>query len=257
MTITHTLPHLTKRIGEYDRYAKDYPAFVIHEDGHEEYIGSRPTQHDASLLASDFIISYYRDHHTPEVAAELVMAEAITEGRHEQLARDMGAEWESIPAIEEALDRVIREHGSIRLAIGGDPEAVTLVEPDAYQAMVAADDAWQAELERLFGRNAGDVRYTEEGRTGPALAPLYAEYRRTCAAWHDAQMSPALPIDTCTICGGTHRPTQCPRMAHAPIYVCPSCDDLTLSCGLCPACTETGETLPATQPTGATIAAAA
>lgn len=50
----------------------------------------------------------------------------------------------------------------------------------------------------------------------------------------------ALPY-ACTICGGAHRPTQCPKMANAPIYLCPSCDDLTLSPSLCQACIETGE----------------
>jgi len=53
----------------------------------------------------------------------------------------------------------------------------------AYRATCAADNAWQAELERRFGRNAGDVRYTEKGRTGATLAPLYAEFRRTNDLW--------------------------------------------------------------------------
>jgi hypothetical protein len=57
---------------------------------------------------------------------------------------------------------------------------------DLYQTALAADHAWSAELQRLFGRNAGDVRYTEQGRTGPTLAPLYEEFRRTSAAWREA-----------------------------------------------------------------------
>lgn len=102
---TATLPQLTKRV-EYDRLSRQYAAFVVFEDGTENLVGYAETQHDASLLASDSIISYYNDHHTPEKAAELVHQELTEEGRHAELARDMGATWES------------------------DPEAVTVVEPE-------------------------------------------------------------------------------------------------------------------------------
>lgn len=54
------------------------------------------------------------------------------------------------------------------------------------QPYAAADAAWQAELVRLFGRNAGDVRYTDRATSGPTLAPLYAEVCRTRDAWHEA-----------------------------------------------------------------------
>jgi len=60
---------------------------------------------------------------------------------------------------------------------------------ERYAAWVAADDAWQAELERLFGANAGEVRYTAQGRTGPTLAPLYAEARRA------AERYTGIPMD--------------------------------------------------------------
>jgi hypothetical protein len=90
-----TTPTVTKRIGEYDRVTKDYPAFVVFENGQEEYIGSRPTHHDATLLASDYIIQLYQDAHTPEVAAALIRQELQEEGRHE--ARDMGGAWEGEP----------------------------------------------------------------------------------------------------------------------------------------------------------------
>lgn len=61
-----------------------------------------------------------------------------------------------------------------------------MIAENEYQTYLTADRAWSAELQRLFGRNAGDVRYTEQGRTGPTLAPLYAEYRRTSDIWHAA-----------------------------------------------------------------------
>lgn len=67
---------------------------------------------------------------------------------------------------------------------------------ELYQAALAADNAWQAELQRLFGRNAGDVRYTEQGSAGPILAPLYAEFKRTSAAWRSAVYG------TCADCDG-------------------------------------------------------
>ncbi len=46
----------------------------------------------------------------------------------------------------------------------------------AYQA----DDAWGAELRRLFGKHAGDVRYTQRGKGEPG-----SELRRL----HDAKMA--------------------------------------------------------------------
>jgi hypothetical protein len=55
-----------------------------------------------------------------------------------------------------------------------------------YYAALTADKAWQAELERQFGKNAGDVRYTKQGQEGPVLGPLFEEARRTKEAWHEA-----------------------------------------------------------------------
>lgn len=37
-----------------------------------------------------------------------------------------------------------------------------------YQASFqAADNAWSAELKRLFGKHSGDVRYTKKGKGTP------------------------------------------------------------------------------------------
>ena len=33
-----------------------------------------------------------------------------------------------------------------------------------HRSFQAADDAWSAELRRLFGKQAGDVRYTARGK---------------------------------------------------------------------------------------------
>lgn len=67
-------------------------------------------------------------------------------------------------------------------------------ETDEYRAFIVADEAWSAELERLFGGKAGDIRYTAEGRTGPTLTPLYAEFRRACEAWHAKQEGTRRPL---------------------------------------------------------------
>lgn len=53
-----------------------------------------------------------------------------------------------------------------------------------YVDACAADTAWQAELVRLFGKRAGDVRYTSEGRGDPGsvLRSLHDEFVRATAA---------------------------------------------------------------------------
>lgn len=58
-----------------------------------------------------------------------------------------------------------------------------MIAADEYQAFYAADKAWSTELQRLFGHDAGDMRYRKEGCTGPTLGPLHAELLRTAGAW--------------------------------------------------------------------------
>jgi hypothetical protein len=147
----------------------------------KEVVYDRTTRDYAEYLDGE-LVGFAKTYHAAEVALD-------------QLVFDLQHSGLTTPA--SALD-------------GGLPEweAVTPIEPseppvDAYHAFVAADDAWQAELERLFGWRAGDVRYTTAGRTGPTLAPLYAEFRRTCNAWYAAPaaacsprlMPAAVPID--------------------------------------------------------------
>ena len=54
-----------------------------------------------------------------------------------------------------------------------------------YDEFKAADHEWSAELKRLFGRNAGDVRYTKqgEGEPGTTLNACYLRFRRANDAW--------------------------------------------------------------------------
>jgi len=47
----------------------------------------------------------------------------------------------------------------------------------AYEAALAADKAWSDELILRFGKNAGDIRYTEKGAGSPG-----SELRRLCDA---------------------------------------------------------------------------
>lgn len=51
---------------------------------------------------------------------------------------------------------------------------------DLYRAAMAADDAWSDELQRLFGKRAGDARYTREGKGEPGT-----DLRRL----HDAKLA--------------------------------------------------------------------
>ncbi len=57
-----------------------------------------------------------------------------------------------------------------------------------YSAAITADRRWSAELSRLFGKQAGDVRYTKrgEGEPGTELNAAYREFTRTSAEWRDS-----------------------------------------------------------------------
>jgi hypothetical protein len=50
------------------------------------------------------------------------------------------------------------------------------------------DDAWSAELQRLFGKRAGDVRYTKQGKGEPGteLRRLYDAREAARRAYGDA-----------------------------------------------------------------------
>ncbi len=53
-----------------------------------------------------------------------------------------------------------------------------------YQEAKDADDAWQAELEKQFGKQAGDKRYIKEGKgaEGSELRRLHNNFRKANAA---------------------------------------------------------------------------
>jgi len=54
------------------------------------------------------------------------------------------------------------------------------------RAFQAADDAWDAELVRLYGRSAGQARYEALGigEDGSELRRLFHERCAAMAAWH-------------------------------------------------------------------------
>ena len=56
-----------------------------------------------------------------------------------------------------------------------------------WPAIVAADNAWTGELDRTFGRRAGDARYDGRGRSTPRLLSLH---RRLCRIKRRAGMMP-------------------------------------------------------------------
>ena len=74
-------------------------------------------------------------------------------------------------------------HAKINRATREEKEA-------AYLAFKAADEAWSAELERLFGKRAGDVRYTKEAQGRftnengrEELGRLYLAFDKARMAW--------------------------------------------------------------------------
>jgi hypothetical protein len=56
-----------------------------------------------------------------------------------------------------------------------------------WPQIVAADEAWSAELGRTFGRRSGDARYDERGRSTPRLRALH---RRLCRLKRRAGLYP-------------------------------------------------------------------
>ena len=57
---------------------------------------------------------------------------------------------------------------------------------DLYHAWLAADDAWSAELQRVFGKFASDYRYTKAGKgeAGSTLRRLHDAIEPARLAYH-------------------------------------------------------------------------
>jgi len=64
---------------------------------------------------------------------------------------------------------------------------MTIWNESLRQEALRADHAWSIELLRLFGKNAGDVRYTAKGcgEEGSELRRLYIAFRLATDAWQE------------------------------------------------------------------------
>ena len=54
---------------------------------------------------------------------------------------------------------------------------------EAYNKFKLADAVWQNCLEYTFGKRAGDMRYTIEGKTHPDCAVAYKQFVQARDAW--------------------------------------------------------------------------
>lgn len=66
----------------------------------------------------------------------------------------------------------------------------------AYRAAVAADAAWSRELQRVYGKRAGDARYDKRGVATPEL-------RRLHDAWVLKEQRRENPVTSCMGCTRT------------------------------------------------------
>jgi hypothetical protein len=57
---------------------------------------------------------------------------------------------------------------------------------EAYIAWEQADIAWQADLQRVYGNRAGDMRYTREGHSHPECIESYRRFCETGEQWRQA-----------------------------------------------------------------------
>jgi hypothetical protein len=60
---------------------------------------------------------------------------------------------------------------------------------EKHRAALAADDVWSIELQKVFGRHAGDARYTKagQGRPGSTLNEAYRAWALARDAWDHAR----------------------------------------------------------------------
>ena len=77
------------------------------------------------------------------------------------------------------------------------------VKHDLYAAAMAADDAWQAELVRVYKGRAGDARYSYElGVATPELARLASAFAAASDALQRSWVQPHNSAPGAELCGG-------------------------------------------------------
>lgn len=66
------------------------------------------------------------------------------------------------------------------------PDKAPISLADAHRAFILADGAWTIELDKKFGRNAGDARYDKrgEGEPGTKLREVYEARKAASDQWH-------------------------------------------------------------------------
>ena len=94
----------------------------------------------------------------------------------------------SLIELEYAQERMGEDRQATRADVISEAKQAlraTLVDPDLYQAALAAAAAWHAELHRAFGKQAGDMRYQPAGKGAPgsALRAAFENWHRANDAW--------------------------------------------------------------------------
>lgn len=60
---------------------------------------------------------------------------------------------------------------------------------DAYKAFKAADERWSNDLVLAFGKQAGDKRYTAEGKNHPYCISSYQAFKQAGEQWRALMVS--------------------------------------------------------------------
>jgi hypothetical protein len=80
---------------------------------------------------------------------------------------------------------------------------------ELHRKALETDQAWSIELQRLFGKRAGDVRYTKQGKgePGTALHAIWQAREAADIAWNaDQTLSPStIDVGTVTEYGLTQK----------------------------------------------------
>jgi hypothetical protein len=63
-----------------------------------------------------------------------------------------------------------------------------MTKAELYKLAIEADDEWSGLLRFHFGKRAGDIRYTAQGKgaEGTELRAAHDEFQRATAAWREA-----------------------------------------------------------------------
>lgn len=96
--------------------------------------------------------------------------------RCDECGEEFRFNWDGAPSDDDNADE---------LACIAEVESEHECQPMRRKTFQIADDAWSAELHRLFGKRAGDVRYTAQGTgdAGSELRRLHDAFVAAGNAW--------------------------------------------------------------------------